>query len=465
MELLSKVAGPGLARRREKIAAKLLDANFVREVSMCRKFVRLSATLLALFAALCGWNSFAPHATAAESITFPTGKPDGMPLRVVAAVEVGGTLKMSGTKGAEAVPMSVVAQFAYDEQRLDDGSEAGHRLALRYYDDAQAVIKIASKTTKPQLRAERRLIAAFAGKEEYLSSPSGALTREELELIDIPANTLLLDQLLPHGESEVGRRWKPSDDALAQLLCLDAIGHSEMECTLAKVDNGIAEITMAGSLGAAIDGVATQIEVKSKIQYEVATARPQSVLLAIKEQRGIGVVGPGLDIVAKLKLNIAPQPESKLLTPEVVQTAKLPQTDDAPPLEYRADAKGFRFEYDRRWHITRDDPDVMVMRFVNRGELVAQCNISSSAKAIEKPVELADFQNDVQQALGKMFGRFERAGENSTPSGLRTLRNCQRQNRRRDRPVALLPGTRQAGPRAKRRLHDGNALRGTIRRR
>jgi hypothetical protein len=64
----------------------------------------------------------------------------------------------------------------------------------------------------------------------------------------------------------------------------------------------------------------------------------------------------------------------------------------------------------------------MVMRFVNRGELIAQCNIASSTKTIDKPVELADFQNDVQQALGKMFGRFERAGEDSTPSGLRTLR-------------------------------------------
>ena len=64
----------------------------------------------------------------------------------------------------------------------------------------------------------------------------------------------------------------------------------------------------------------------------------------------------------------------------------------------------------------------MVMRDVNRGELVAQCNLASSTKPIEKPVELADYQNDVQQALGKMFGRFERAGENTTPSGLRLLK-------------------------------------------
>ena len=146
------------------------------------------------------------------------------------------------------------------------------------------------------------------------------------------------------------------------------------------------------------------------------------MLLAIKEQRGVGVVGPGLDIVAKLKVVISPEPESKLLKPEIVQAAKLPQTDDPPPLEYRSETKGYRFDYDRRWHITRDDPDVMVMRFINRGELVAQCNLALSNTTSEKPVELADFQNDVQQALGKMFGRFECAGENATSSGLRMLR-------------------------------------------
>jgi hypothetical protein len=58
-------------------------------------------------------------------------------------------------------------------------------------------------------------------------------------------------------------------------------------------------------------------------------------------------VSPGLDIVAKLKLTITTQPDSKLLTPEIVQTAKLPQSDEPPPLEYRSDSKGYRFEYDR----------------------------------------------------------------------------------------------------------------------
>jgi hypothetical protein len=71
---------------------------------------------------------------------------------VLAVVEVGQS-EMSGRK-AETVP--AWSPSSVTTSSLDDGSEASHRLALRYYDDAQAVIKIASKVTKPQLRADRR---------------------------------------------------------------------------------------------------------------------------------------------------------------------------------------------------------------------------------------------------------------------------------------------------------------------
>ena len=79
-------------------------------------------------------------------------------------------------KNTQTVPMSVVGQFSYDEQRLDDGNGDAHRLSVRSYDDAQAVIKIAGKVTKPQLRDDRKLITVVATKDAaYLSSPSARL--------------------------------------------------------------------------------------------------------------------------------------------------------------------------------------------------------------------------------------------------------------------------------------------------
>ena len=362
--------------------------------------------------------------SAAETFPLRSAKPNGSAVRVTAKLEVGGHLKVTSDKDkkTDSVPMSVVAQFGYDEQRLDDGAAADHRLAARYYDDVQATIKIADRAVKPEIRDSRRLVAAVLGKDgTYLLSPGGPLSREELELIDIPGNTLVVGDLLPQDNVEKDRHWKPTDDTLARLLGLDAVGHTEVECVLTDVQDGTAEITLEGTLGGAINGVASEIELKGKLLFDVQHGVPKSLILAIKEERGISHVGPGLDVVAKLKLTMSPLAESKLLTPDVTQTAKLPNSDEAPQLEYVSAAKGYRFLYDRRWHITREEPDLVVLRLIDRGDLVAQCNVAPSTKAIDKPVELVQFQNDVQTALGKLFGKFERAYERGTSSGLRIL--------------------------------------------
>jgi hypothetical protein len=384
--------------------------------------VALQFRWFALFSLIL--TSAVGYVAAGERFALQSALPEGLPLHIDASLEVGGHLKIAGEKDKKSnpLPMSVVAKFSYDEQRLDDGSAADHRLSIRYYDDAQAVIKIAENVVKPQLRKSRRLIVASTAKDTgYLAAADGALTREELDLIDIPANTLVLDEILPGEEVEKGFRWKPSEAALAELLGLDAVGHSEVECVLVDVAKGVAEITIDGNLGGASNGVASEIELKGKLLFNIEGKHFNSVVLAIKENRGIGNVGPGLDVVAKLKLSISPVHESKLLTPDVVQAAKLPSSDEPPPLEYVSTTKGYKFLYDRRWHVTREEPDLVVMRFVDRGDLIAQCNVAPSTKAIDKPVELAQFQNDVQSALGKLFSNFERAGERTSESGLRIL--------------------------------------------
>ncbi len=379
-------------------------------------------TPIALLTCLMAISAARGGRAASEKYALRTTHLVSAPVRVTASLDVGGYLKVEADKKPQQIPMSVVAQFTYDEHRIDDGSDPDHRLAVRYYDDATATIKVADKVTKPQLRDDRRFIAATAGKDSVnLSSPRGPLTREELDLIDIPGNTSVLDEILPAEAIGKGQKWKPDADALARLLGLDAVGHTEVECQLVEVKDGAAEITIDGTLGGAINGVASDMELKGKLLVDIERHAPTSLLLAVKEQRGIGHVAPGLDVVAKLKITMTPVLDSKLLAADTMKDAKLPRSDEAPPLEYRSEAKGYRFLYDRRWHITRDEPNLVVMRLVERGDLIAQCNVAPSGKPIDKPVELEKFQSDVQSGLGKLFGRFEKASERGTDSGLRIL--------------------------------------------
>jgi hypothetical protein len=62
------------------------------------------------------------------------------------------------------------------------------------------------------------------------------------------------------------------------------------------------------------------------------------------------------------------------------------------------------------------------MRLVDRGELIAQCNVSMLPKLnVDQPLTLEMFQKEVQQSLGKNFGLFERAAERESANGLRLL--------------------------------------------
>ena len=89
----------------------------------------------------------------------------------------------------------------------------------------------------------------------------------------------------------------------------------------------------------------------------------------------------------------------------------------------RSEAGGFHLVYDRRWHITRNETQLVVLRLVDRGELVAQCNISPLPKLDQgKSVTIEEFQSEVQQSLGKRFDHFETVAEGKGAGGMRVLK-------------------------------------------
>jgi hypothetical protein len=143
--------------------------------------------------------------------------------------------------------------------------------------------------------------------------------------------------------------------------------------------------------------------------------------MLIKEKRSVGHVGPGLDTVAKLLLSIQPLTRSEWLTDAVASQAETRPSATSSELSYAAPNGAFRFSYDRRWYLTSDDAKLAVWRLLDRGELVAQCNMSALS-ADKKPVTLNEFQKDVQQSLGKNFGQFVRASQESSEAGYTVLR-------------------------------------------
>jgi hypothetical protein len=106
----------------------------------------------------------------------------------------------------------------------------------------------------------------------------------------------------------------------------------------------------------------------------------------------------------------------------MVSRANTELTPDAESLDYAAVSGQFRFPYDRRWHLTVDDAKLAILRLMDKGELVAQCNVSMLSGEKKSPLTLAEFQHDVQTSLGKNFGQFTNASQSTNEAGYAVLR-------------------------------------------
>jgi hypothetical protein len=358
-------------------------------------------------------------ASAAQSVFATPRRKIGDSAKVDVLLEVGGDLNLKDEGKAKTLKMSVVGRMGYIERLIESDEAQTAQLAARRYELADAVIKIEKGSNKPALRNERRLIGVSANAQEaILFSPEGALTRDELDLIEVPGNSAIVDRLLPGRELKVGDRWQHANELLAQLLVIDAVNASEVFSELKEIDGQVARFELGGTVSGGIHGVATEMQLKGRYKFDTQLGRINWFALMIEEQRSIGHVGPGANVTSRLQMTIQPTETPAELNDETVKNGIWNASQAFTSLEYRSGRGGFSLLHDRRWHVMSDNPESVVMRLVDRGHLVAQCNVSSLAKvAPGKHVTLEKFQQDIQQSLGDKFTQFVTASEGTTQQG------------------------------------------------
>lgn len=359
---------------------------------------------------------------AEQAYTLRSSRKRGEITKVQVELEVGGDLKVVSDGKVKPLKMGVKGKLAYEEKLLDEETAANDSLRLRsarYYDHAEAEIKIEEGDSRSKLRGDRRLIVVDAApKRTLLFSPLGPLTREELDLLETPGNSLWLEQLLPSKPVSVGGRWKYSDSLMASLLGLDAVSQSEVFSELKTVDDKNARFELGGTVHGAIGGVATDIEIKAKCRFDRKQRRLAWVGLLIKENRSVGHVATGLNVVARMQIHLVPGGQSEQLADAALEG--LPADASALPiaLECQDPAGKIRFQHSRDWHVVSDLGDVVTMRYVDRGEVVAQCNVSTLAdfEPGKRPA-LSKFQQEIERSLDKSFGQFVQASESVSSTG------------------------------------------------
>jgi hypothetical protein len=205
---------------------------------------------------------------------------------------------------------------------------------------------------------------------------------------------------------------------------LERLAKNTVRSKLEKVDDDSAMITMSGRIEGATGGVTTRTEVKGKYRFNRKTKRIDWFAVLVHEDRDVGHIAPGLDVVARLRMQIVTEPDktAEQLTDEALADLPREPNDDLTRLVYEPEDGAWRFEHDRRWFLTGGDRRIAFLRFVDQGDFIAQCNVAEVDQVKPgKQATLEQFQEDIKAALGKDFGEFVSAGQRANEQDYRVL--------------------------------------------
>ncbi len=338
--------------------------------------------------------------------------------QVELSLQAQGHLVLMQEKGKARVPLKLDSTQRYEQYHL---VHRGVPTSLCWYQQAAATVEVDGQKVPQQLPQRRRLLAVQTLKARVvLFRPGGPLSREELDLLDLPGHPHALRTLLRQYQDpwEPDATWRPRPGHLAALLGLDAVGASTVRARVRTLDReqGYLSVVLRGKVDGAIHGVATQIDLKATLKATWPEREPLELNMTLQEKRPIGHVGPGLEVQATVHLKRRRLSGPIHLARHLDRLPHQPADPMALRLELVQPELGLRLEHDRRWHVVHVSQQGLVMRLLDRGELVAQCNIGRAPRE-KGPLAAQPWRERVSQSLGEHFARW------SQPARVLKLKN------------------------------------------
>jgi hypothetical protein len=345
---------------------------------------------------------------------------------VTIALEAEGSYRAGpppGVAQAEpAAPLALKVQTRLDFiERVSVVDGAGRpRRVVRSVARAASAITGEVRPSAVALRPEVALLVAESRAEGVVVfSPAGPLTRSELELVQGAGDPLALPALLPEGPVAVGDRWKVGTEAAQALSAYDALAASALEARLEAVDDARATIRLSGDVRGAALGGEGMITCAGIVTFDRTAGRINRLSLTRTESRKPGPVEAGLDVKSTLTVDRrAVEIPAELRDDALAGRALEPDPQHERLVQLAPDGK-YTLLHDRDWHIFWDDRRQTVLKRLDRGEVVAQCNLVTAPRAGRgRHQDLGQFRDDIRRALGSRFSRFVGAGEvDGDPAG------------------------------------------------
>lgn len=337
---------------------------------------------------------------------------------------VGLDMKLTGKiklrDGEKVVGLDLKAAAKHDfEERVLTVTEGKPSSVGRFYNTAKADITLQEKTISKGLRSDRRFQTALLSTDgpTVTYSPVGPLTDEELEITGEHFDVLAIHGLLPNKEVAVGDKWDVTLPVAQALAGVDAVISAKLECKFDKIERGHAVITMTGELEGISRGSTVKASMAAGVVYNLEAKQFTGCTWRYRENKEQGPLNPASEVETEITATW----KHGLALTEVTdgKAATIPATP--PPallmLEFRDAANRFSFNYDRQWGVVTKTEKQTVLRLLDRGELIAQMNLSNLSPA--KPGEhqsLDEVEKLVHEAPGfKVDKVLEKTALESSP--------------------------------------------------
>lgn len=315
--------------------------------------------------------------------------------------------------GGKSVSHDLDAQAAYrfrERRLIGAGRDAEAFRCVREYDQASTRTKISDELSTQSMPARMRVIVSHgqrSGMQRYC--PTALMTRDALELIDVPGDPLAVLALLPSRRVEVGEEWEVEDWAAQMLSTVEATTESKMTAKLVSVTDDTARVEFNGTVKGARLGALTNVKLSGHLLFDLTKQLVTSVDLTHSEEGAIGTIAPGIDSDAHVVISRSLASGDGALTGELAESIPLDPPGDRLPLEFDAGPWGLSLVHGRGWHVFHasydSDPQVVILRLLDQGTLVSQCNFSPVAKvAAGQTTPVEQYEASIRQSLGDQFG-------------------------------------------------------------
>ena len=354
--------------------------------------------------------------TTADEVTLREVARPGDSTRATVELKAEGTFRPASLPGApESKPLAlkVETKVEFAERVAAVDAKGQPSRSVRQVERAAAAINGEVRPYNSALRAEvATLVADRREGSVAIVSPGGPLTRPELELVQGPGDTLALPFLLPPRSVGVGDHWTVGDLAAKGLSGYDALATNALEATLDSLDDAKARVRLLGTVRGAALGGEGSMACDGTFTFDRKANRVETLTFRRAETRRPGPVEAGLDVKSVLVVTRAAAALARPLDDDTFVDKALDASKGPDLLLFVAPEGKYRLLHDRDWHLYWDDDRQVILKRLDRGEMVAQCNLSAGPNAGKgRHQDLDQFRGDLKKALGARFVQFVGQGE------------------------------------------------------